>query len=702
MVSLDLSPERVVERRYAESSGDPTFAELLALRPAANEDDLADLIELDGRKRLAMSRPVELHRYLDAVPDLVDHPVALDAAIDVTLRSLSGGRRPNADAVRTLGLNYPRLERAIRDAAMLGRSMLSTTEVHRSLTADLPGPLPVDFGPALPDGRTRYQLQELLGSGACGAVYRAVDRQLSEDDRPALVAIKLMRFRDTSPWARQRFIEEATKARRITHPHVARVLDRGVADGDADFIVYEFVEGGDLQAWCEGQPGAVTARQAAQLVAKAARAVHAAHAAGLVHCDLKPGNILLTHAGEPKVTDFGIAVRAGAGPNPALPAEADRPRGNMAFISPEQFRMEDGALTAPSDVYALGGILFFLLTGQYPNGQSLDEVQTMHDPSHGRSTPPSVRSLRREVDRDLDAICRRAMAPAPAGRHASAAELAMDLESWLGGQPILWTRPGIRHRARLWAGRRPWTAGLTVALIASLLAGATMAGRFWAIAVATGNDARRAADQAAATRGEFEQLYGVLKVMGSDRIVQELLPTVMVLEWLNGATVLDDESRNMLWTDRIRLVSDLVAQAEQAGRGGTLETMMWRHALAFWLVSDGQFENAGAMIDADMPRWSSMLASDDPWLVQFRALAACVQVQRWQALGVHVETGPESPAIAARDSLVAAHKVLDGAAAGTPMHQLVLRHLIVLWGEDLLDEPRLRGKVEERLEAVSG
>ncbi len=124
--------------------------------------------------------------------------------------------------------------------------------------------LPCDFGPATKDGRPRYELRELLGEGALGQVYLAVDRHLSEQDHPAFVSIKLLRGQERSVLERQQLVDEATKARRINHPNVARVLDRGVSARDEDFLLYEYVEGGDLARWARRRGGAVPIEEAAR------------------------------------------------------------------------------------------------------------------------------------------------------------------------------------------------------------------------------------------------------------------------------------------------------------------------------------------------------------------------------------------------------------------------------------------------------
>lgn len=702
MFSPDLSTGQLLDHLYAESSADPDFAEVMAGHDLGSEDALADLIELDGRKRIALGRAVEFGRYLGAIPDLPEKTVALDAAIDMTLRSMFTGRRPDSDPIQTLVHRYPHFESAILEAAMLGRFAPVPDEVLRGVPADLPSNLPADFGPLMADGQPRYRLEARLGDGASGVVYRAADRLLSDTDRPALVAIKLLRFRERSPWARQRFAEEATKARRISHPNIARVLDRGSTDGLTDFIVYEFVEGGDLRAWFDAQTAPVDARRAAALVARIARAVHAAHVAGLVHCDLKPANILLTGADEPKVTDFGVAVRTEL-PEAPPASTASRPVGSFAFMPPEQFRGEPGSLSTPADVYALGGILYFLLTGKYPNGSTPEEVRAAHDPASARPAP-SARALRPEVDRDLDAICRRALAPSPDGRHGSAADLAGDLETWLRREPIYWTRPPLHRVLRLWAGRHRWSALAVAAAAASLLLGAALAGRFWLVASEQSEKARIADSRVANLREDVARTYRWLSVAKANRIVQELLPIAMVLEWTHGGVVFGDgREKQSLWSQRVQLVSRLVTEAERSGQGRSLETLMWRDALAFWLLCDHRFDEAAPLLAADLARWTEVLESDDPWLAQMRALAACAEVQRLLSSEAPPSAGPGSPLRQAESTLIASDRLLGSIGIeGTPVHQLILRTLIDLYRDGPLASEKNQRRFQTRLEKVAG
>ncbi len=198
---------------------------------------------------------LSLSRYLEAVPRLVERDVPLDAAIEYSLRGARGSDRQHGQGGGDAHGGHPTLESAIRDAAVLGGERGSWPPIWRSWTPPARCPsFPRGFGPRLPTGRPRYVLRERLGKGSHGAVYLAVDRQLSQEARPALVAIKVM-SEANDIGARKRLIEEAAKARRIEHPNVVRILDRGRSPGGEDYVVYEYVPGGDLEAWFRGHAG---------------------------------------------------------------------------------------------------------------------------------------------------------------------------------------------------------------------------------------------------------------------------------------------------------------------------------------------------------------------------------------------------------------------------------------------------------------
>lgn len=630
MVSHGTSMLRTVERQYA-TQGDLPFRRILDDFGVEDDDEsLAELIEADGRARLTLGKHVDLARYLEAVPGLEEREVPLDAAIDVTLRSLSAASRPTAEAVETLVANYPHLEDSIREAAALAEALWSTTGLRARLESP-PRTLPSDFGPRLPDGRRRYELRRLLGKGGWGEVYLAADRQLSDAGHEALVAIKVLSGRDRGPWARQRLIDEATKARRVVHRHVVRVLDRGVSDDDEDFIVYEHVEGGDLGEWLQDRR--LTAREAALLMAKIARGVQAAHAAGLVHCDLKPGNVLMTREDEPRVADFGIAVRSGEGID-AIREHADgRPVGNIAFISPEQFRMEEGSLSAASDIYALGGMLYYLVSRRFPNGASLEEVARTHDPVEGRTAPPSLRGTARGVNADLDAICRRAMAVRPEDRYPSAAAFADDLEAWVRREPILWTKPGPGRMLWLTCRRHPAAAVGVLLAVGAVMTASASAYKWSRIAAQKAAEATLTLEQIETGRRHLLEYPRKVREWTRSGFTQDVTPISLALEWMGTSAVFGDPmDPQERWRSRIEVVELLLKNRAMAGLEKSVEALAWETNLGLWYLNAGRNDDAERILASNAAKWRAAVTDlRDPWIALVERLHAVAVVRRHMA-----------------------------------------------------------------------
>ena len=257
-----------------------------------------------------------------------------------------------------------------------------------------------------------YELLEKVG-GNMGVVYRARQRSL-----PREVAVKLLLR--SGAGHRERFRAEAEAMARLDHPHIARILEVSRSDGAAYFSM-EWFPGGTLAARVAEfppRPG-----RAAEIVERVARAVHFAHLRGILHRDLKPANMLFDEFDQPRVADFGLAVPiAAAG---GLGTEA---AGTPAYMAPEQLT---GEVTVATDVYGLGAVLYELLTGGPPHAAwTLDA--TLELVRAAAPTPPA--RLNPRVDPDLDAVCRKCLAADPAGRYASAAELADDLERYRQGR----------------------------------------------------------------------------------------------------------------------------------------------------------------------------------------------------------------------------------------------------------------------------
>jgi serine/threonine-protein kinase len=305
-----------------------------------------------------------------------------------------------------------------------------------------------------------YRVEALLGHGGMGVVYRAWHLRLGR-----VIALKMLL---AGPCARrqelERFLREAEAVAALRHPNIVQVYDAGDVDGRPYFTM-EFVEGGNLADRIHGAPQ--PARPAAALVATLAEAIHAAHQSGIVHRDLKPGNILLTQDGTPKVTDFGLARRLESDGGLTL---SGVPLGTPSYMAPEQARGQRQAIGPATDVYALGAILYEMLTGRPPfraESATATLQQVVID------EPVSPTRLNPQAPRDLTTICLKCLAKEPSRRYASAAALADDLRRFLRGEPITARRAGRVERLARWARRSPAAAAL---LAITLLVAATMLG----------------------------------------------------------------------------------------------------------------------------------------------------------------------------------------------------------------------------------
>ncbi len=298
-----------------------------------------------------------------------------------------------------------------------------------------------------------YELLEVIGRGGQGVVYRARQKSLNRT-----VALKVIGL---GHWASEghlkRFRREAEAAASLDHSGVVPIYEVGERDGSCYFSM-KLIEGGQLDE--VGKREQIPIRRAVELIAKLARTVHYAHEHGILHRDIKPGNILLDAKGEPHLTDFGLAR--------LIETESTVTRtkellGTPSYMAPEQAVGNNEAASSVTDVYGLGAVLYQLLTGHPPfaGGTTYETIKLLLD-----TEPRQPRLWNSKIDRDLSTICLKCLEKDAKRRYSSALALAEDLERWLRHEPINARRTGIFARGRKWIRRNPTSALLAASLVA--------------------------------------------------------------------------------------------------------------------------------------------------------------------------------------------------------------------------------------------
>jgi TolB-like protein/predicted Ser/Thr protein kinase len=311
----------------------------------------------------------------------------------------------------------------------------------------------------VPEELGDYQLIEEIGRGGQGCVYRARQKSLNR-----IVALKVIGL---GRWATQahlkRFRLEAEAAASLDHPCIVPIHEIGEIDGSCYFSM-QLVEGRRLDEVLKSEP--MPNRRAAELIIKLARTVHYAHRKGILHRDIKPGNILLDADGDPHLTDFGLARLVER--ESTITGTMVEALGTPSYMAPEQAAGDAAQLTQATDVYGLGAVLYQLLTGHPPfaGGTTYETVRLVLE-----TEPRQPHLWNRKVNRDLATICLKCLEKDPHRRYSSAVALAEDLERWLRHEPIQARRVGVLSRAKKWMWREPATAALiamSVALAAAV------------------------------------------------------------------------------------------------------------------------------------------------------------------------------------------------------------------------------------------
>jgi WD40 repeat protein len=430
---------------------EPSALDFLAEADIRDPDRIVAVLRVDQWERGRLGQRVSAETYLDAFPavrDQAEHAVELILS-EYLLRE-DFGEEP---ALEEYLDRFPQYAGALELQLELHQAIGADREpladwAERTMTLGDRREIESDAGsdrlPVIPG----YEVLGVLGRGGMGVVYRAWQQELNR-----LVAVKMVHAgAQADPKVLSRFRVEAEAVARLQHPNIVQVHEVGQHAG-SPFLVLELVEGRSLAEWLAGTPR--PARQAAELLETLARAVHCAHRQGVVHRDLTPANVLLTADGRPKITDFGLAKLVIGGSD--LRTQTGELLGTPSYMAPEQAASRHQAIGAATDIYALGAILYELLTGR-PPFKAESTLETLRQVAAHEPVAPS--RLRPKLPDDLETICLKCLHKEPSHRYPSAAALAEDLQRFLENRPIKARRSSAVERFCRWCRRNPAIAAL--------------------------------------------------------------------------------------------------------------------------------------------------------------------------------------------------------------------------------------------------
>jgi WD40 repeat protein len=384
-------------------------------------------------------------------------------AVDAPLLSVPGGAVP------------PELRERLQEDANWCRRIRRLFRAPGTTLTHSPDPETTSsfLSPTINPGASfgRFQINRELGRGAYGVVFLAYDPSLGRE-----VALKVPRPEAlVSPELRARFRQEARAAAGLDHPNLVPVYEVG-EEGPICYIASGYCPGITLSAWLKQRTEPVPYRQAAQVMATLAEAVAHAHERGVVHRDLKPGNVLLQSSGLiPKITDFGLAKLAEGNGADVSQTQTGAILGTPSYMAPEQAGAKK-EIGPAADIYALGAILYELLTGRPPfvADSTLEMLVLVRN-----QEPLAPSRLRPKLPRDLETICLKCLQKEPGRRYSSARALANDLRHYLAGEPIQARPVGTVERWMKWTRRRPTVAALLVGLVMAVSAGLMASSILW-------------------------------------------------------------------------------------------------------------------------------------------------------------------------------------------------------------------------------
>jgi serine/threonine protein kinase/WD40 repeat protein/tetratricopeptide (TPR) repeat protein len=438
----------------------PRVEDFLAQSGTRDPDQIVAVLRVDQWERCRLGQWIPAERYLDAFPALRNESeYVLELVVaEYLLREEMG--------------QQPALEEYLRRFPQYAPVLELQLELHREVGADcgFPATWAANAEAAcdrrVPDFETApaplpnipgYEILEVLGWGGMGVVYRARQHELNR-----WVALKmLLAGPHASPQILGRFRVEAEAEARLQHPNIVQIYELGQHAGSL-FLVLELVEGRSLARRLAGTPQPT--RSAAELVEILARAIDYAHRQGVVHRDLTPANVLVTEGGVPKITDFGLAKLVKGGGD--LRTQTGDLLGTPSYMAPEQAVSRHAAIGAATDVYALGAILYELLTGR-PPFKAESALETLRQVVAEEPVAPA--RLRPKLPADLETICLKCLQKESSQRYASAQALADDLRRFLDGRPILGRRSSTLERGWRWCQRNTLLAATSFAAASAIL-----------------------------------------------------------------------------------------------------------------------------------------------------------------------------------------------------------------------------------------
>ncbi len=612
------------------------------------DDQLCDSIiaEAESSQKKNETPAKRVRRWLHQHDLPVSRTAVIDTLIHTTVEIAVRRGMERHDVVGDLREEFPSLDDAILASVFLDDVFEESTIEEDSLADAPPLLLPVSLGDTGPDGERRYELLRLIDEGADGRVYLAVDRVLGSHHHPAKIAIKVLKnaHDDACP----KLLREARRMRRIDHQAVIKVYDAGFDANVGTFVVYDHCEGMTLRRWSECGSRSHDHAFMLSMLAAIARGVAAIHRSGVAHGDLHPGNVLVDEHGDPHIIDLGI------GHSFVRDAE-DGAVGALGFAAPELFNTSDSIDHQAADIYSLGALVFWCMTGKPVNGGSAAEFERWLHESH-LMRERWMAPLPRRTDPQLAAVLSRALHPNPKTRYSSADELAEDLDRCRKYEPLRWTRPSPLLRARLAFRRSPiaWSgaalASILILLSMALTIGSVNRSRATMLTAALEtSQAQLAATSAslAHAQAEEDRLKQAKSVAAAaQRIATAVARDSSSLSWLAPLVLLEsaqfgDKRVEQIVnldhrSDRIQILREAIGKAAaNQDRPKDLQSILLEALLAQWLMDDGQLDEAHEWALHAENAYSTFIGESSSQMELFRSLRQKIENSLADGLTVH-------------------------------------------------------------------